>query len=224
MPPVVVRWITPEARFYSQWDFWLSIFTLLLVVATLLVVFETHRMRTSSDTSMREMLQHAEASAGAANASAEAAQALVNLGERAWVTVREYAGSWSNYNDLVWHVKVVLTNSGHTPALNVEIWQDSRIGTGPDNNFPEVSDNKKMVAGVIGPSNVFEVPIEIDWASPDIPIETQNKIRNGDLHLYIYGMVKYRDIFGAEHATAWCFKDEWRRSKLLLVNPWNYAN
>jgi hypothetical protein len=47
MPPVVVRWITAEPRFYEHWEFWLSVLTLLLVVATFLLVLETRRMRTT---------------------------------------------------------------------------------------------------------------------------------------------------------------------------------
>jgi hypothetical protein len=44
-PPVLVQWIIPEPHFYAQWDFWLSVVTLLLVIVTFLLVLETRRMQ-----------------------------------------------------------------------------------------------------------------------------------------------------------------------------------
>ena len=100
-----------------QWDFWLSVFTLLLAVATLWLVFETRRMRKGGDAAMANMLQHASDSARAAGISADAAvksadstKILAETGQRAWITfeVAEVVVKLDSRTGLV-AVKVVST-------------------------------------------------------------------------------------------------------------------
>ena len=59
IPPIHVTVVAPEHLWYMQWDFWLSVFTLLLADATLWLVFETRRLRKGSDAAMANMVQHA---------------------------------------------------------------------------------------------------------------------------------------------------------------------
>jgi hypothetical protein len=231
MPPVVVRWITTELTFYQHWDFWLSLFTLLLVVATFLLVLETRSMRTSSDKSMRDMLKHAEVSADAANRSADSTQALVHLGQRAWVTVVRCEPGRSEIDRMLQSVTTPITNTGETPAIDVEIWQDYRIETGLLNNFPDINDAKHVRAGVVGPGATFLVETEVLRSRPgerpqeqpryDIPPDVQEALHNGAMHVYIYGKVVYKDIFGQEHMTVWCLVDH--HHTLVYASRFNCA-
>src|SRR5450759_1612362 len=79
--------IRPEKHFYQEWDYWASVFTLLLASATLWVAAETRKMRKSSDEAMDERKRHAAASAEAARTSAEATKALVEVGQRPWISL-----------------------------------------------------------------------------------------------------------------------------------------
>lgn len=231
MPPVVMHWIIPEPHFYAQWDFWLSFITLLLVIVTFLLVLETRRMRTSSDASMRDMLKHAEASADAANRSAESAQALVHLGQRAWVTVVRCDPVRGVIGQVPRVVTTYITNTGETPALDVIVRQDHRIETGLLNTFPDIDDAKHVRAGVLGPGGTFPVETEVLRTTIgqrplkklryDIPEAIQEALLDGTMHLYIYGKVIYRDIFGEEHTTMWCLVDE--QHTLVYASRFNSA-
>jgi hypothetical protein len=202
MPPIVVQWITPEAHFYAQWNFWLSVFTLLLVVATFLLVLETRSMRTSSDTSMRDMLKHAEASADAARRSANAAEVSadaskksVELGNRAWVHLS--ALSMPDGSDLKqpYNVAYTIVNAGSTPAFDLTVTPALNVF---EDNIPDILrfiSRAEASSYVLGPGNPVNVGNTVHLTPKQI-----DDIYNRRSYLISYAVITYTDVFKQEHS------------------------
>jgi hypothetical protein len=207
MPPIVVQWITPEAPFYAQWDFWLSVVTMLLVIVTFLLVLETRRMRTSSDTSMREILKHAEASADAASRSAKAAETSadtsrtsVELRNRAWVHLSALSTPEGPYLKETYNVAYNIVNAGSTPAFDLTVTPELRVF---EDKIPDIlpfNSRAEASSYVLGPGSpvnggntVYLGPNQID------------DIYNRRSYLISYAVITYTDVFKHEHETRWCF-------------------
>jgi hypothetical protein len=117
------------------------------------------------------------------------------LDERAWVTLysleRVEAGT-----DMYFRVNV--KNSGKTPAVGTTIW----LGATPDINF----------AKRFNPTNIIEKSImlspgdtgTLDTASRPVPIILIPPMQFFKIHMYVYGEIKYKDIFGNTHWTRFC--------------------
>ncbi len=119
LPPLqLLGLLRPEKPFYQEWDFWVSVFTLLLASATLWVAAETRQMRKSSDETMEEMKKHAAASANAAKAAADATKALVEVGQRPWISLNTISPECELLSARpCMSIGITLLNSGKTPAL-----------------------------------------------------------------------------------------------------------
>jgi hypothetical protein len=135
-----------------QWDFWLSVFTLLLAVATLWLVFETRRMRKGGDAAMANMLQHASDSAKAAGISADAAvksaestKILAETGQRAWITleVAEVKPEKFGYGIRLLVVST-LKNCGRTPAVEVRVEERLELFK-PPVKLPELDPDNEIL-------------------------------------------------------------------------------
>jgi hypothetical protein len=74
LPPVQVSFVTPASPWYAQWDFWVSVGTLVVALMTGCYAWETRRPRKGSDRSMAALSRHAEAAAKVSQDSAAAAQ------------------------------------------------------------------------------------------------------------------------------------------------------
>lgn len=114
------------------------------------------------------------------------------------------------------HVTMVLIrffNKGKTPAFI------GRISTGgcviPSNDAPNLSD--RLVSDELG-----FIPVvpehHIPWNHPRITAERAIKIRTGELVLWIYGTVEYKDAFRGYHRTDFCFR--WEPTNESGVSEW----
>jgi hypothetical protein len=63
VPPINVTVVAPEHPWYAQPDFWLTVFTLLLVVATMLLVWQTRKVWQRSDLAIGALSRQAEIAA-----------------------------------------------------------------------------------------------------------------------------------------------------------------
>jgi hypothetical protein len=219
LPPVVVQWITPEPAFYTRWDFWLSVFTLPIVLATAALVFvtsrlvnETRSMRQGSDAAMAQMVKHAEASARAADESAKIAaetmattRAIAQTGQRPWITLN-LVGEVDvvQYPSLLnWRIAGVLKfrNGGVTPAVALTLQNEELLcETFPtEPPYGPVDDNTSR--SVIGPSEIYATNYILNITAQDF-----NQLRDGAKKMYLYGLIRYQDIFGTEHHTHYCLE------------------
>jgi hypothetical protein len=72
--PIHVTVVAPEHPWYAQWDFWVSVGTLIVAAMTGWYAWETRRLRKGSDKAMGKLAKHAENAAAAAKESADAAR------------------------------------------------------------------------------------------------------------------------------------------------------
>ena len=139
IPPIVLPPI-PEGRFYAQWDFWVSLGTMLLAMVTAWLALETRRMRRGADRALEVMqsamwaqsedthrsLDIARRNADAALMSASANQeqiAALRRQDRAWIIVsppnmEKLAGFGADESILnIFYAPIVITNHGKGIAM-----------------------------------------------------------------------------------------------------------
>lgn len=105
----------PEKMFYQEWDFWVSVFTLLLVLVTAKLALETKKLREDSARSIAASESTAKASA----ASAAIAQAAMHRTLRAYVTVDRIEPRVKTADGNPREVDISVINTGQTPARNL---------------------------------------------------------------------------------------------------------
>jgi hypothetical protein len=97
---------------------------------------------------------------------------------------------------------VVITNTGKTPARNVQV----RIGR---STFRKGSTFKPIYNDDGGPSGTIALfpgqPFML-ITKPELPLTAEQVaiIINGEFTLYVYGMVTYEDVFGIKHKSTFC--------------------
>jgi hypothetical protein len=105
-------------------------------------------------------------------------------------------------------IRVKMENAGVTPTRHFRshinfIWRPDEIPEGF--NFPDLwSDPARKInaPAAIGPKAKVDLPTD------PIPLNLLEQVKNGKLHLYLYGWGKYNDIFPktSEHITKFCYR------------------
>lgn len=146
----------------------------------------------------------------AANAAKTSAEALINI-ERAWIIVEDLpspdnfwnrirAMSQGGFRSKI-SVSIKFLNYGHTPGWLVESAFDLLVSGTKDQELPlEHSDPRKLDHAEATPQGGRGIYIH------DIPMRPQNylsaqdmkRIEQGELFVYLYGYLKYRDVFKAQ--------------------------
>jgi hypothetical protein len=124
--------------------------------------------------------------------------------QRAWVGVKDFQVERYGPKQ-IFKMKVVLSNSGKTPSVNMhratQFMFSPTIIAGPP---PEYVNMLKFEAGGTVPPN-GEPVLHID-DEPDAAVSSKYEfLRDKKLFLYIFGEVDYEDIFGKPHFTKFCF-------------------
>jgi len=202
VPLVKVVFMHLDRPFYTEWDFWVSVFTLVLAVGTLWLAFETRGMRKSADQGMRVMETHAAISARAAEVSAQATRAMAEIGQRPWISLK-WLRVLSEITPLTPVVRLGLTflNSGVTPAQHLLANVYSLVTADP---FPDAP--AYIRAPGVEPFSVTIPPKEEKRVFTDITLDRSDalSIINQQKRLYVYGVATYDDAFGNSHPTKWC--------------------
>ena len=162
----------------------------------------------------------------AARISAESSQnqaSHIVSSERAWVIAAPQSPSPSipNTSDernsmapMLTAVSVLFENKGKTPAFI------TKIATG---GCAIQSDETPDLADVTQWMEVEGIPVVPDrwfeWEHERIEIQRAIKIRSGELSLWIYGIVSYKDTFGEKRTTGFCFRYEPATNIWLLSGP-----
>jgi len=124
----------------------------------------------------------------------------IDLDERAWVTVDKVEALPGSTNIFL----ITIKNTGKTPAINTVLWR-SIILTNKDAVFtcPLNPTNMPPKFIILGPDSTStgdtsSMPVSnADWRHVYYTNPTD--------HLYLYGIIKYDDIFGRHHWTRFCF-------------------
>jgi hypothetical protein len=146
----------------------------------------------------------AERSAVAAEGSAVAAERAVRmtqLGLRASLVVTEVAiVDWS-VDAFPIRVQTFIRNGGATLAKQVETWQMWSIL----DEFPESPEypqpRKPESRGVVGNGADVTIPVVFE-----LDASTKDQVRAGKRQIFLYGYVKYQDVFDEPHETKWCWR------------------
>jgi len=152
----------------------------------------------------------ADRSAKAAEMSAKAAEDTVKtaiqstqLSQRAYLgtTGIEFLSNIPNANQAL-VVKVILKNLGNSPALNVRLAYKIHFQEDVQTVRPLYPDNKApgfdIAPGV-------EIPLE-HILPGNVTAQNMNDLASDSKRLYAFGWARYKNIFGKEHWTKWCYE------------------
>ena len=190
---------------------WISIVS--AVVAIVSAVFAGLRTREAS-----RARQAAERNAAAAEESAKTAREALEVGRRAWITVQPKIVHSDSSTSVPLRVELPLHNGGDTPGLNVR--GDVRLSLWPclpaELRFEDARD-----FGALGPKDRVMAVVNLDLDCRD----DVERVPKKELFTYLWGRVRYRDVFGQEHETAWTYIHD-RQSDQFLVwagEQYNYS-
>lgn len=173
----------------------------------------------------------AKAATDAANAAisqTEAAKIQMMASERAWVTVK--SAKVEELNLIVGlhpTVSVEIQNTGHSPALNsISISAAGITATlPPGDSFPMgfFTSQKPLAKYVIGPSASLTLPNQIGRG---LTADEISMLKSGGTErtVFVFGYVKYDDIFKRQHTTTFCFRTYHGYQLLAPCDKWNSAN
>jgi hypothetical protein len=207
----------------------LSIFTAALVVVTAFLF----AIGVYQGIQLSRHASHMESSATEASRAATAMESVaVGIGEsvkntrdlmesqrgfwqrqmRAYLSVR-FGGVvlQDNTTNYRFEVRMILANTGHTPAdeVNYRAVADVLPFPLPDDFTFSMPDIQITSGGVLGPQQVFTMGAFVDRMYTDEEIA---EISTGTVkRLYIYGTVRYRDAFGSDRYTNFSQRVEWMR-------------
>jgi len=163
-----------------------------------------------------------ERSAHAAEESAAVARNALEVGQRAWITisvVETKAVDQQSGSPL--QVEVVLHNGGKTPAFEAtcQAWLDCLAGLPSDLNF---GGYPLRDLGAIGPGSTALLPVTLNPGSREMLM----RARSGLMFVYLAGIVKYSDVFGNQHGTAWMYVYSYGDGRFFAWagERYNYAN
>ena len=99
-------------------------------------------------------------------------------------------------------IKVTARNFGRTPAMNVRhwiyMWTEKHPLIGPD-ILPVPPDDFQMATSVLPPDGHHQIPI--NRKPPPLPDIVASLLGTPEATLYVYGEIRYRDVFGEERNT-----------------------
>lgn len=166
-----------------------------------------------------DLAKEAKRSADIANEGVKLTRKALRLDQRAWVgplAVNKISIKPGVENEL----EIVITNTGKTPALNME----SHVML----HFMPAS--KPMTFGYLPPKErVVDTlyphgQITLMTSKFILTIPQMEYLKMSESILYTYGKITYKDIFGESHLTTFCFKVETTLESAISCEVYNAAN
>jgi hypothetical protein len=207
IPPIIVHWLTPEKAFYQEWDFWLSVITALLAVATFWLALETRGLRIDSAKAIRASEE------GIAVTRDATARTL-----RSYITVDEIKPSEKTSQGVPREVDIAVVNTGQTPARTVEVlsclWLDREI----PKSFAEYEARfRTWMPTDLGKDQ--RRTVHSHFIGTDEMLATATRTPN---KLVVCGFARYRDMLSDdERRTEFCFAWDMRQQRFYPVGPMN---
>jgi alkylhydroperoxidase/carboxymuconolactone decarboxylase family protein YurZ len=160
------------------------------------------------------------ASAEAARQTAATANASMEIGSRAWITV-SHLTTINDSHQLPTHIQIVLKNSGVTPALDVHYRQSTalleQLPSSIDFDIPNSPTNVHPPVGNGGEVKITSPAVHRNYD------ETQLVLAGGT-HIVFLGAIKYRDIFGVTHQVNWYYRYFPHSQEFVAVSHLNTAS
>jgi hypothetical protein len=98
--------------------------------------------------------------------------------------------------------QVFFKNYGQTPAYDLVIWTSVEVAVNDLKRRPSAPPSGPAASGSLGPGgfvHTFDPPDRVI-----LPNEVE-AVRDGRASFYVYGQASYKDVFGNNHATDFCF-------------------
>lgn len=138
-----------------------------------------------------------------AKRSLNATQKALRLEQRAWVVT-----IGTDFSDLKEGSKIKGTtnfiNTGRTPAKYVNIISRLEfVVKGKKPNYTKKYHDTNAAQGILPPNSTYASNV---YSSFILDNTIVNFIRNGDVIVYMHGIVKYKDIFNVDHWGKYCSK------------------
>jgi hypothetical protein len=192
-------------------DYLLAAFTLALVIVSLMqwaVLRKHEEWMKKHDANLEKLAQAAKDNAGAAKVSADVAKdsfKSVIDSERAWVVADAPFVPPNVATGPPVKIECVIRNRGNTMARVVEKGENYRIQA-PLNDLPETPDYGEKFewsnGQVLAPASESVLRRELQVTNA----EMWQKVREGSMVLFVFGYVKYWDVFDREHETRYIFR------------------
>jgi hypothetical protein len=159
------------------------------------------------------------------------------IGTRAWVTVKKAdvqpAKADAPDHEIIQEgegikgskapvVSVTLTNTGHSPALEVKTQVEITVKDklmGDEYVLPTISENQFDSVSVLAPDSQSVFGRAYLFGGNDL-----DEVTKGRKFLTIYGVSRYRDIFGFQHETKFCSFYDSSIEKMTSCPQFNSAN
>lgn len=176
----------------------------IIIVFLTCLIFVTY---VTSDYFLWKQSKVAERAANAAAAAANLAKQNMELSERAWVGATHSEKSRLVPNHDATFV-ITIKNVGRTPAF-VTHSSAGRALVPAKLRFRPSFALTSLPKGGIASRVVLEPQMEITVKPPPlrrVPNAEIHAIKQGTLVLYVFGRVRYSDIFGGNHTTRYCVR------------------
>jgi len=188
------------------------VFTGVLAVTTILYTFFAGWQLVEISSNGEDTKKAAQAAQESANAASQQVQLMdktLTYSERAFVYGKDAfvvgGGAKPDVPDLTRPAYVMITfaNAGNTQARDMSIDVSSCIRSGelPDDfSYPSYAkEGQKKTVTLIGPRSESQTLISV-------PDDALHEVHAGRRNLFVWGSVAYKDIFGANHASQFCFR------------------
>jgi hypothetical protein len=121
---------------------------------------------------------------------------------------------------------VQLTNYGRSPALHVtSVMTFQQIVSGLDISFAPTYDDRAVRDHVVEEeTGTIHPGMEVALRQPTLFGIAPNGTEESMFATYLYGRVKYEDMFGGHHETTFCFVDDVRMAPAPNCGKYNSAN
>jgi hypothetical protein len=175
----------------AQWVMWLT--AGMLFVASIQALFFWVQLHL-----MRKSMKVAEAAATATEQSVKTMQDTAHRQLRAYVSVDR---AWIEFPEPgVPKVTVVVKNAGQTPAHNLRHWIHQWIERYPlTTQLPTPPNGFVMSSSLLGAGATHDM--QIKHPQPIIKPSFVDEIGTSEGTIYVYGEIRYEDVFGIEHFT-----------------------
>jgi hypothetical protein len=159
----------------------------------------------------KEALGYARQGAGAASSQAEISDRSMRFGETAYITEQNSRVEPLRAGDKV-KAEVTFVNAGNTPAYNATVEFHMHPLKEPVTQLPKINRTGKSSRVVIGPRVVWQIkPVTTGpMVEADMPL-----IESGIYRYYVWGVIRYTDIFNNNRWTRFCLVQN-RDDKSLL--------
>ncbi|MBM3405459.1 MAG: hypothetical protein FJY10_11305 [Bacteroidetes bacterium] len=141
---------------------------------------------------------------------------------RAYIAIESFQVDTITDDFIQYHINLV--NTGKTPANNVISWSVIKPdGTGVYNN--EILDVENSVSASSSTTHGNGLKFKIIFASPIfIKKDVLVAVKSGVVDLYIFGIIKYYDVFGEQHRTRFCYLCNIGRKSYSTYEKYNDGN